>query len=405
MSDAIRIGSRRVSTVKVLLALLGLAVLAALFTPDVERGDDNLTTYSTSTGGARIVYELAQRMGWKASRREAPLDSAPSTPNTQVVIGIRGALGAHEVHALLDNVRRGGGLIFSVDAAPEIADSLGLRLRARARLLGSVGDSECRAPRSFSERQEETLPPTVNEMVWRRPAPGRVTALATLAGPLHALDVAIGFPLGRGRVAAVSAEDVFANGVVRVCGWDADVAVARSLEYVRGSATTPSIVFDEFHHGFGVHGGSFTAIAMFLSRTSSGHFLAQGLIAALILLLAAAPRPIVPRDPERVMRRSPLEHADALGHAYADVGATRTATSRLVGGLRRRAGRTVSVEATAPDRAFLDAVVRRTPLLAPRVEIVRRALDQTVPPRELTAVGEAIAGIEQELLTSPPSKS
>ena len=181
MSDAIRIGSRRVSTVKVLLALLGLAVLAALFTPDVERGDDNLTTYSTSTGGARIVYELAQRMGWKASRREAPLDSAPSTPNTQVVIGIRGALGAHEVHALLDNVRRGGGLIFSVDAAPEIADSLGLRLRARARLLGSVGDSECRAPRSFSERQEETLPPTVNEMVWRRPAPGRVTALATLA--------------------------------------------------------------------------------------------------------------------------------------------------------------------------------------------------------------------------------
>src|SRR5262249_51526281 len=152
----------------------------------------------------------------------------------------------------------------------------GLRLRARERLLGSVGDSECREARGFGERTQRSLPPTVYEMTWIRPAPGAVTALATLAGPFRALDVAIGFPLGKGRIAAVSASDVFANGVVRVCDWDADVAVARSLEYVRPAGqSAPSIEFDEFHHGYGVHGGSFRAIALFLSRTSSGHFLAQ----------------------------------------------------------------------------------------------------------------------------------
>jgi hypothetical protein len=118
-------------------------------------------------------------------------------------------------------------------------------------------------------------------------------------------------------------------------------------------------------------------------------------------VLALAPRPIVPTEPERVVRRSPLEHADALGRAYADVSATRTATSRLIGGVRRRAGRIVAVAQNADDLAFLDAVARRVPTLSPSVAIVQRGVRGPVSPRDFVAVGEALENIEQVLLTSP----
>jgi hypothetical protein len=159
------------------------------------------------------------------------------------------------------------------------------------------------------------------------------------------------------------------------------------------------MVFDEFHHGFGMHGGSMTAIARYLSGTPSGRFLAQALAACLVLVLAFAPRPIPPRDPERVARRSPLEHADALGHAYADVKATRTATERLVGGVRRRAGRVVATPSRADDAAFLDAVARRHPALRESVDRVRRGLAEPVSANEFMSIGEALDAIERQLMT------
>src|SRR5204863_38384 len=74
--------------------------------------------------------------------------------------------------------------------------------------------------------------------------------------------VAVGVPMGAGRVAVVSTSAVFTNDAIRVCAWGADVAVARVLEYVRPATTAhPRIVFDEFHHGFGAHAGSLGAAA------------------------------------------------------------------------------------------------------------------------------------------------
>jgi len=192
---------------------------------------------------------------------------------------------------------------------------------------------------------------------------------------------------------------------VAVCEWSADVAVARILEYVRpeGRAGLP-LVFDEFHHGFGMHGGSLSAVSQYLTRTASGHFLAQAMIAGLLLLFALAPRPLPPRDPVRIARRSPLDHADALGHAYADVGATRTAVQHLVSGLRRRVGRTVAVSSGAEDPAFLDAVTVRDPSLAPSVEVLRRALAAPVSAEALLDVSEALRAIEKQL-SMPPQRA
>jgi hypothetical protein len=165
------------------------------------------------------------------------------------------------------------------------------------------------------------------------------------------------------------------------------------------------LVFDEFHHGFGVHGGSLKAAVAYLSRASTGHLLAQALAAGLILLLAMAPRPLVPRTVTQIMRRSPLEHAAALGRAYEDVGATRTATSSLVSGLRRRMRGIVAVPASADDGEFLRAVERRIPSLSSRVEAVNRARTSDTAKRDFAAVGQALATIEEQLQSTPSTRS
>ena len=408
MSFSLQIGSRRIGAKTALLALLGLAIAGALFTPEESEPGVNASSYSTSPSGTRIMFELSQRMGWTASRRQTPFDSSLQRA-VQVVVGPRQALGARETHRLLDNVRRGGGLIFTADDADEIADSLGMALRRSERRLVSSSDEDCLRKASFADRRAPTaLAPSGREIGWRRPPPGPVTTLATGYSPRapRGAALAVGVPLGAGRVVALSSADLVSNEAVRFCVWGADVLTARALEYVRPSGSSPaSIVFDEFHHGYGVHGGSVQAVSTFLSRTRAGRFLAQALAAALLLLFAAAPRPIVPKESARIARRSPLEHADALAHAYSEVGATRTATTRLVDGLRRRAGRMLPAARKAGPADFLTAIASRNPSLAPKVAVARRGLDASMQPRELVAVGDAIATIERELLTSTTTKS
>jgi hypothetical protein len=103
----------------------------------------------------------------------------------------------------------------------------------------------------------------------------------------------------------------------------------------------------------------------------------------------------VPRDPERIARRSPLEHADALAHALAEVGGTRTAAARLVDGVRRRVRRSAGME--ADNEAFLRAVALQQPALAADVATLRRALEERIDSRDLAHVGDSLRRVEQAL--------
>jgi hypothetical protein len=345
-----------------------------------------------------MAYELAQRTGWHAERRTAPLDSFARDTVVHAVIDPGLALGAREVHRLFEKVRRGGSLIVTVDGADEITDSLGVDLGPPGRILEGYNDPECRDRSSFRSRALLTIPPEVRGLVWAKKPEGLTTVVRGRLGDRTELPVAQGFPLGRGRIVVVSQSAIFSNDAVRVCEWGADLAVARILEYAKPASGGRNLVFDEYHHGFGVHSSTVTAIWRYMSNTASGHFLAQALLAGAILLLAFGPRPLPPVDPVRQPRRSPLEHSDALAHAYADVGATRTATERLVFGLRRRAGRMVSVPSSASDTVFLNAVAEREKSLGSSVQVVLRALREPIPAADLNPVGDAIRTIEQHLM-------
>ncbi len=429
MTPTVNAGLGRFSATTVALTLAGLTLLIALLTPEpAGRAEGGLSTFSTAPGGAGIVYELAQRFGWHAQRRTATLEElraqGDTQPNVQVVLAPGEELGGHEIHNLLENVRRGGGLVFSVDGGTSdgnegLADSIGVTVGGRAQFYALVNttiasdtepatDTACVRPhRSRAVTDALAIPPEVRELTWMRHAPGPVHPLVNAGREgSREINAGLGFRMGKGRVAIIGGSDVFSNAAVKVCRFGADLAVMQLLEYVRRpDAPLPVLVFDEYHHGFGVHGGSLKAAATYLWRVPSGHLLSQALVAGLLLLLALAPRPLVPRDDAQVIRRSPLEHAAALGRAYEDVGATRTATSDLVGGLRRRTRGIVAVPASADDDEFLAAVVRRIPSLAPRVDTVKRARTADTAKRDFAEVGQALAAIEEQLQTTPSSRS
>lgn len=437
-----------------LIAVLGLIIVAALLTPEMIRGrggDDRLTSYSASAQGARLLFELTKRLGWEVTRWTSVGVPEPDSRTIVAVLDPAQPVGAIESHDLLRGVRAGGALLYVMSGSSPLNDSLHVRRSliggiyepaaagvADAPLAGAGLDS-VRARRlsastaSDSADQEDAdtsaecahaaagggaLPMWPDETVrlWRlqfnrvRPPAMVVFARSRDEAPVRdttrapSMLAAAGFPLGRGRVVIIADPDLLRNDVLRVCKWGLDVVAVRMLEYLAGGESSRNhLVFDEYHQGYGTHPGTLRAIVVFLSRSSSGHVLLQCMFAGLVLLLALGPRPLPVQDAERIERRSPLEHVTALARAYARVGGTRTATARLLRGVRRRVDRGAPNEsgrsADDRDRQFLD-VVAATPALADDAAVIRRALAEPVTRHEFTTVGAALTHVEQSLLTA-----
>jgi hypothetical protein len=270
-----------------------------------------------------------------------------------------------------------------------------------------VEESAYNCERRGTWRAELTQSSFTNGMDWSRPLPPDTVGYGTVLvrpreGVEHRSRSGVGLPLGSGRLVLISDAGFLSNDVIRRCELATDVAFVRMIEYLSRGQRGLRVAFDEYHHGYGARGGSFTAIRTYLAGTSSGRMLGQIAVAGLLLLFAAAPRPLAPRDPTRVARRSPIEHADALAHAYASVNATRTATARLLAGVRRRSrGRSRAKDA---DAAFLANTAALSPAASKAAEVVSNALERPIPSRQLPQVAAALETIEQELSRPPSTK-
>lgn len=407
----------------ILIGVLLIVIASALLTPQpVEQGregDQRLSSRLAGAQGARLLYELTDRLGWSVLQRDSaalPVDGRGRT--IHAVLSPTMPMTARETHHLLERVRGGDALLYVLTSeAGSMEDSLRVRTAASGSLV--VPAPVLRGARECGKGRDGAVPlwwdweAELFQLRWRGPQPPGLTVFARVrtvelrrrrstGGTLPA--TAAGFPYGKGRIVLVADPDLLRNDVVRVCAYRADLVAVRALEYLsRRDAGAPQrdlIVFDEYHHGFGTRPGTFRAIALYLSRTPSGHLLAQLVAAGLLWLLAAGPRTLVPPDPVRVERRSPLEHVGALAVAYEQVNATRTVTSRLVRGLRHRVQHASRVARTHSDDDFLSFVTTRSPARAGDVALVRRALATPIPRREFAAVGEAIHRIESSLVTT-----
>ncbi len=421
---------RRQREITILAALLLFFIVVAIFTPQRTLSNDwRASSLSADPRGARIAYELGDRLGWDVEH--VLTDSiVPDERTVALVLSPVLALRAKEVHALLQGVRQGGALVYAMNDAT-LNDSLhvqtgtpGYEVREDSLQPLSRG---CQEPAQFSDRVITTFRDRKLLLLSVRDsgaARARVDTLLRVhsrqaerdSAPITTLPGVIGFPFGRGQVVVVGDVDLFRNENLRTCAWDAAVQVVRIFEYLRhgpAGATRTNFLFDEYHQAHGVRPGTSRAIMRYLRETASGKALAHLGIAGVILLLALGPRSLSPRDAERIERRSPLEHVDALARAYWQVHATRTASHRLLRGVRRRtehrwgggsggsggagAGGAGGNRRELPDEAFLEWVEGRLPQRHDDVALVRRSLTTPMSRKELPSVADALRRIENDI--------
>ncbi len=160
---------------------------------------------------------------------------------------------------------------------------------------------------------------------------------------------AVLFPLGSGRVVAISDAAVLANGRLRDGG--AAILIARAASDALDGGGRVS--FDEYHQGFR-EAGTWRMLWRFLTGQPPGRALLQGMVAVLALLLLHGARFGAPMDVADTHRRSPLEHAQALASGYQRAHARRVARRLLMRGMERRLGRRVLSADGALGAAALD---------------------------------------------------
>lgn len=398
----------------VLPAVAALLFLVVLLTPQSTSGrvgDDRLSAHLAGSLGARGLKEVATRFGWRTVLRDsAPTPAGARGGTVHAVLAPPLTMTPAQAHRYLEAVRAGDALLLVLGRRDPLGDSLGLRHSdAGGQFTAREADTEdCGPGADFTP----PLWPDGNVHLWAlrwvRGRPHDAVDFATVEMPVKdsaTVDesAASGFALGKGRVVAVSDPDLLRNDVLRRCGWGADAAAMRMLEWLRAGGDQPrsTIEFDEFHQGYGPTKSPTSVAARFLRAHPVGRTILQGVLAALVLLLALAPRPIVPRARARAERRDPLEQADALAHAYQQVRATRTATQRLLRGVRARVGHAGGRGRTGDDDAFLALARDTDPARADDVALVRRALASPGGDDALPEIGAALRRIELSLTITP----
>lgn len=389
-------------------ALLALLALVAVLVPqaiDGRSGDPRLTVTNTGPQGASLVAELSRRLGWvTVERRTREVPAGDSL--VHLVLAPAVPLRKAEVRAVLDAVDAGAAaLIVPADADDPLLGALNLELGSSG--THQADSSACPTPNVFvrrlwGDRDEAALWSLTP--IGPFPDPAQVFLTLQPSDPDDSTSRGrtwgmIGIPRGAGRLVIASDPDALRNDAVRVCAHGLDVPLVRALEWLRAGGRVPrtTLVFDEFHQGKGDQPGAWDTVLAFLAESGPGRAILALGVAALLLVAARAPRLVPPRSAERVERRSPMEHVDALARAYETVGATRTVAQRLVGGLRRRLEGPTGRRRGETDAAFLARVRERHPELVADVDVLDRALRTATDTTTLPAVGDAIARLDTSL--------
>jgi hypothetical protein len=201
--------------------------------------------------------------------------------------------------------------------------------------------------------------------------------------------IIVGLRIGKGRAVIVADPDLVRNSVLR--RGDPGVRAVRLIEWIQNGASR-RIVFDEYHQGFGTHADPLRVARRTLTQTGPGRAIFVIGLAGLILLAAVGVRPIRPLPLERIERRSPLEHVDALARAYAATRGTSRAARLLVRGLRRRHG---GVRSGLDDVQFLRNIANQNADAEVDVDQLVNAMEGAISPEDGKGIAGAILRLEQ----------
>lgn len=392
--------------------LLAVILLSVLATPHEGDGTatPSLSSYSTAPGGARGFADAASRLGWRVQRLDVPVtDTLPPNAIYAVLVPAE-RLTASETGRILALARNGASVLMLAGNGP-LRDSLKLTANTRVGALPrAYADSIGCATEPRSLRTLATsVPPMFGSIEFTGPQPDDTVHVVRLGSVRAAVGdttrsqwratLAVGVPLGLGRVLVVADAQLYANDILRVCRWGVPLAAVRTLEWLSAGddgRTRRTLVFDEYHQGYGRHASAMRTVRHWLVQSTPGRTTTQLALSALILLAAVAPRAVPPVAQPRIQRRSPLEHVEALADAYERVRASRTTVRLLVQGLRRRRAPTVTTR-HVPDEQYLSTIADQHPEVAAEAARVRDALAAPVTPAQLLDIARDIARIEQHL--------
>jgi len=388
-------GARRITPATVLLAAaLILAFLALLMPRPTEEGGPPLDSRSAALDGGRGLYNTLARLRFPVRRGTTRLTGALSPGATYVVLAPQFPLTAEETNALLAAVRGGATIVFTPGRGA-LTDSLGFIVDF-ASSMHTIDDTRViggPVPRIALPYGQYSYPLSESVAISDSLAAVRSTAFMWYPpsdSTSHDVDaIILGRTFGRGHAIAVAPATVLTNQMLRT-GPPA-VAVVRALEWANAGVSGP-IVFDEYHHGLGVHVDPAGAVRDALLHTAPGRATLMALVAALVLLASAAWRPIAPVHTATVQRRSPLEHVQALARAYLQTHADRLGAERLVRGLRRR--HPLGLPRNVSDRVYLETVRSRYPTTASDASLAIQALDRGAD-AHIVPVRDAVARIEE----------
>jgi hypothetical protein len=353
--------------------------------------DRRLTTLRASPDGALAFYLTLADLGIPVEQRLTPLVDVDSLPLHLALLAPTEAPTPREVAALHERVASGGTLIYVAREDDPLLQQLGLDL-------------------VWIQPAMEQTPFRTVSGVTANPVSHRWTdGIHRVAGFTHAFVgadstarpgtpllvaedtfvVGLELRVGAGRVLAVSDAAPLSNGRIAESG-AALLFVRAAREMTTGDEP---LVFDEFHHG--ARGGSvFSGVRRFLVEQRAGHGVVQLMLVLLVALLAAGRRLGSALPAPARMRRSPLEHVDALAQLYREARAYRIPNTLLIAGLARRLGR-----ARPQSDAEATTLIHRLGAAVPAAAGAATALDQTLhsDTHDLLGVSRGVDRLMDEL--------
>lgn len=394
--------------------LVVIAVLLAAFVVFAPQPNDDggtaFSSYSAGPNGARAIYEVIGRLGFEVSRDTKSLSSLPDTTSAFVFIQPAQALSTTEQTNLLSAVRRGAILLFTPGGGA-LSDSLGFRVivpsngfytLSRTTVTGgNPPEPGIQDPRiafqtvaPISMALKSTFKLDNQSFLWLN---SKIDLSSAANDSASQPALVLGHHFGRGYAIGVAPPMILSNRFVR--DPRTAIAVVRALQYANtATAAQPRsnrVIFDEYHHGFGTHADVAAAVQRALTNTPLGRMTVQIIAAALVLILAFAVRPIAPVPAPLLSRRSPLEHVEALAHAYLQVDARVLGANRLIHGLRRR--HSLGLPRSASDLAYLSTLRDRLPAASADVDRIQASLtaDSSDSSDHFATTGAAVANIER----------
>lgn len=338
--------SRRDGALAAALLVFAAVMLALLAPPAREDAspDPRLSSYRSSPHGARALALTLETLGIPVAERLTPYTDADSLAGPLALLAPLEPPTPGELAELGRWLEQGGVLFYVARPGDPTLDTLGLALAPPARDSAASHASAHPRPHRWTEggravqgigRVFDGASPALRDS-------SAEALLVTETGAVAALT----FRRGRGVVVAWSDRAPLENQALR----ESEGALLFARAAAEATANGEPLRFDEYHQGYRGGGSPLRAALAFVRGKGRGWAALQLAGVMALVLLAAGWRfgsVIPPRPP---LRRSPLEHVDALAALYREARARNTTRRLLLSALARRLGRRPPHDADAERR-------------------------------------------------------